>query len=171
MAVVEVKLKDFAKVFRKYGKDLEHEMKQEVVRATVRAIPRLVRNSPVDTGEYAASWSFNADEEKVILGNFAPHAPIIEFGARPFRPPLGPLIAWAKRVLQDPGEPPSKRVMALAVGTQKKIEKHGMMPKALLRQEIPRIIQDAVQSIERMAKGPPIRKTNEAKNRQAGKKG
>lgn len=108
------------------------------------SIPDLVKASPIDTGLYAQSWDFTVTEQAVILGNYAPHAPIIEYGARPFKPPIKPLLDWAKRVLQDPSQPPdySDRVWALAVGTQKKIEREGMKPKKVLENMIPTIIEN-----------------------------
>jgi hypothetical protein len=111
----------------------------------------LVQNSPVDTGQYVNSWDFDVDEKRAILGNFAPHAPIIEKGARPFRPPMGPLLAWAKRVLKDPSQPPeySDDVWGLAKGTQNKIAALGMQPKNVLEKTIPLIIENIRRELNR----------------------
>ena len=103
---IKVNVKDFDKVFKKYSKELGEVVRHEVHKQVVEAIPRLVKESPVDTGQYAASWKFTIKEEKIILGNTAPHAKTIEFGARPHTPPIGPLLHWAKRVLKDPSQPP-----------------------------------------------------------------
>lgn len=149
---VKVDIKDFPKVFKKYGKGLNNQFQLIVVEALIHAIPDLVQNSPVDTGHYASSWDIDFEKGKYAsLGNHAPHAPIIEFGARPFTPPLPPLLAWAKRVLKDPSQPPnySSEVWALAKGTQKKIAEVGMQPKHILTNEIPKIIQN----IEKRVKG------------------
>lgn len=105
----------------------------------------LVRLSPVDTGLYAQSWDLEIAELYVAVGNYAPHAPIIEFGARPFKPPLRPLLEWAKRVLKDPSQPEegySSEVWALAIYTQRKIEREGMAPKAVLQNAMPVIIEN-----------------------------
>lgn len=144
MAAIEVNLKDFSKVLSEFTHRSAKEIKQGVTSGVARSIPDLVRASPVDTGLYAQSWDFTTDEEKVILGNYAPHAPIIEHGARPFTPPLKPLLEWAKRVLKDGSQPPkySPRVWALAVGTQKKIAAEGMKPKNILQNMLPTIIQN-----------------------------
>ncbi len=144
MPVKVVKMKDLANELKMLGQVTIQKQKQAVGRAIVKAIPRLVRASPVDTGLYAQSWDFSIDEEKAILGNYAPHAAVIEFGARPFTPPIWPLLAWAKRVLKDGSQPPdySPEVWSLAVGTQKKIAANGMLPHHILENEIPRIIDD-----------------------------
>ena len=157
--MIKVKVKDFPKVFKKYSEKLGKEMKGIVAKEVVDAIPRLVKKSPVDTGQYANSWMFTPSEEKVILGNHAPHAVVIEFGARPHTPPIGPLLAWAKRVLKDDSQPPdySPQVWALAKSVQTKIEEIGQAPKHILTKEIPEIIKN----IERRARDfdpkPPLR--------------
>lgn len=142
MATKVVRLEDFSKELRESNRNRLREYRKAVVDGIVSSVPDLVAASPVDTGQYAASWDFTVTEEKAILGNFAPHAPIIEEGARPFTPPIGPLLAWAKRVLKDSSSAPdySPEVWALARGTQKKIEANGMMPRHVLRRTIPQII-------------------------------
>jgi hypothetical protein len=118
-----------------------------------KSIPELVRNSPVDTGLYAQSWSFTVTETHAIIGNSAPHAPIIEFGARPFTPPLKPLLEWAKRVLNDSSQPPnySEQVRSLAFATQKKISQHGMKPRHVLTNMLPTIVENIRQELRRLA--------------------
>jgi hypothetical protein len=126
------------------------EQRAAIVRGVARSIPDLVAASPVDTGLYAQSWHFTETERAVLIGNSAPHAPVIEFGARPFTPPLAPLLAWAKRVLQDPSQPPeySDAVWALAVGTQKKIAAQGMQPRHILTNMLDSIVDNIVEELQ-----------------------
>lgn len=142
MAVKTLKLSEFENELAKDVKIRTDEQKQAVVNGLVRSIPELVRSSPIDTGLYASSWDFEVSEKTAILGNFSPHAPIIEKGARPFTPPIGPLLAWAKRVLNSPSQPPKydSEVWGLARGTQQKIAQQGMMPRNVLEKNIPNII-------------------------------
>lgn len=137
-----VNLKDFAKELGAFTDEHLANLRKATVRGLAESIPDLVAASPVDTGRYANSWGFTATEEVAILGNFAPHAPIIEDGARPFTPPIGPLLAWAKRVLKDPSQPPdySAEVRGLAFGTRAKIQREGMKPRHVLRNALPTII-------------------------------
>lgn len=139
-----VALKDLAAELDVVSKSEIERFKEAVADGVMKAVPKMVAASPVDTGLYAQSWRFSRTEMSVFLGNYAPHAPIIEHGARPFKPPIAPLLAWAKRVLQDPSMPPeySDRVWALAKGTQKKIMEQGMVPKKVLESAIPSIIED-----------------------------
>lgn len=141
---VQVKLEDFAEKLAEFSDRHISEIKKGVVSGVARSVPDLVASSPVDTGLYAQSWDFTADDEKAVLGNYAPYAPVIEFGARPFTPPIGPLLAWAKRVLKDSSQPPkySPKVWALARGVQRKIAAEGMKPKHILTNMIPKIIEN-----------------------------
>ena len=135
-------LKDLAKELGAVSEKHLEDLKQATVLGVARSIPDLVAASPVDTGLYAQSWDFTHNERGVILGNHAPHAAMIEYGARPFTPPIRPLLAWAKRVLKDPSQPPkySDQVWALAKYTQNKISREGMKPRKVLEGMIPKIL-------------------------------
>lgn len=140
-----VQLKDFGDELRATSDAQIKALRFATVNAVAKAIPKLVELSPVDTGLYAASWNFTEEEGKVILGNYAPHAPHIEYGVREgHMPPLEPLLAWAKRVLNDASQPPhySEEVQALARGTQMKIYRQGQKPKNIMTNMIPVIIED-----------------------------
>ena len=152
MTQVRVPLSKFADVLSEFSDLHRTEIRQGVVSGIARSIPDLVAASPVDTGLYAQSWAFTSDEEGAILGNTAPHAPIIELGARPFRPPLKPLLEWAKRVLQDPSQPPnySHHVWALAKHTQNKIAELGMEPKLVLTNMLPKILDNIREELAKL---------------------
>lgn len=152
MATKIVKLENFAKELDDFSKASLEKQQRAVAGGVIASVPNLVANSPVDTGQYAASWDFTIDEKSAILGNYAPHAPIIEKGARPFTPPLAPLLAWAKRVLKSPSQPPDydSDVWALARGTQQKIAAVGMQPKNVLENEIPNIIENIKRELNRL---------------------
>lgn len=144
MAVKSVKLEDFAKELGSYMRRAPDRFRKGVASGLAKSLPMLVKRSPVDTGLYAQSWAFTVDEKRAIIGNIAPHAPIIEFGARPFTPPIKPLLEWAKRVLNDPSQPPkySSRVWALAKYTQNKIAAEGMQPRYILQEALPEIVEN-----------------------------
>jgi len=142
MAVIQVKLSELGKLLGAEPKRQIPQIKHAVRIGLLQSIPHLVQKSPVDTGQYANSWDFTETESEMILGNFSPHAAVIENGARPFTPPIGPLLAWAKRVLNDSSQPPdySPEVRGLAYGVRNKIQKEGMKPRNILGQEMPNII-------------------------------
>lgn len=68
---------------------------------------RLVsKDSPVDQGEYKLGWHTRAEiadkrAPVVVLANDAPHAGVIEQGARPHKVPIAPLLKWAQRKAGD----------------------------------------------------------------------
>lgn len=135
-----VKLDQFSKELKEFSKKNIEHYKKSVVDALWKAIPRLVKNSPVDTGLFAQSWALDIQEKTAIIGNFAPHGAIIEFGARPFTPPIRPLLNWARRVLRK--EEIDNDCWALAKYTQMKIEEEGMMPNHILTNDIDNILND-----------------------------
>lgn len=150
MAVRQVELKNFEKVLKEFSHKHISKIKAGVASGVARSVPEIVNASPVDTGLYAQSWSFSVEETAVILGNYAPHSPIIEYGARPFTPPIQPLLQWAKRVLQDSSQPPSysSEVWGLAIGTQKKIAEFGITPRHVLENMLPRIIENIREELD-----------------------
>lgn len=152
MAVKVVNLKNFGKEFKKFQKLLLEEQKAVVAKSIVDYYPIIVQNSPIDTGLFAQSWDLIEDEKAILLGNYAPHAPIVEYGARPFKPPLQPLLQWAKRVLNDPGQfPYSDRVWALAKYTQAKIEREGIKPHNIMEKAIPEILNNIKMELEKLS--------------------
>ena len=153
MAVVkQVNLTELAREFGKEPETQLREIRLATLRGIIRSIPDLVKKSPVDTGLYAQSWNWDDDGKNISVGNTAPHAPIIEFGARPFTPPIKPLLEWAKRVLKDPSQPPnySSRVWGLAKYTQDKIARVGMAPKAILQNALPDILESIEREMEKI---------------------
>lgn len=146
-----VSLKDFARTLDVDTKAEVEQFKTAVLSGIAASIPHLVQTSPVDTGLYAQSWNFTKTEQGAILENTAPHSGVIEYGARPFTPPIQPLLQWAKRVLQDPSQPPlySPEVWALARGTQNKIKQFGMKPRKVLESAIPTILENIKREYKR----------------------
>lgn len=148
-----IDIKDFPNEFKKYAEKLGDQFKKIVVEEAVNAIPRLVEATPIDTGLAASSWDLEATKELIRIGNTAPHFPVLEFGSRPHTPPIGPLLAWAKRQLRDPSQPPnySNQVWALAKGVQKKIQKYGQQPLYILTKEIPILIREIQKRAEKLS--------------------
>jgi hypothetical protein len=145
-----VQLEDFSKELGNFSKKSLAKKQKAVVAGVAASIPALVAASPVDTGAYASSWDFTVLEQSVILGNYAPYAGVIEYGARPFTPPIGPLLAWAKRVSQSSAQPPDydSQCWALAKYVQKKISREGMKPQHIMEKMIPTIIDNIRQELK-----------------------
>lgn len=109
----------------------------------------------VDTGLLAGSWSRHETKDGVEVSNDAPYAgPRLELGARPFRPPLQPLIEWAERKAGDLGivklkkgasfkgrasltDPQRAEAKRIAFAIQSKYAKVGIKPLYMVRNRIP----------------------------------
>ena len=79
-----VNLGNFASELEEFSDNHVEDLKDATFKGIVNSVPGLIKASPVDTGQYASSWDFFETELGIVLGNFAPHAAIIEKGARPF---------------------------------------------------------------------------------------
>lgn len=163
MAVKQVSLKDLAKELKATSTAQQEKLKRATLEGCMESIPMLVERSPVDTGLYAQSWKAEAleDGNGARIGNYAPYAAVIEFGARPGHwVPIKPLLEWAKRVLTNTtvtdkktgkerkvktGQPESgysPEVWALAKGTQRAIYQRGIYPKHILENAVPVILDN-----------------------------
>ena len=80
-----------------------------VRRGAMRGIAILTRKTPVDQGIMKNAWKYvevGGSVGSPVIGrieNKAPHAGIIERGARPHMPPLEPILEWVKRHLRNFG--------------------------------------------------------------------
>lgn len=151
MSTKKVDLAKFSGELGEFANASLRAKRKAVISGIARSIPDLVANSPVDTGLYAASWGMTVLEKSVIVGNYSPYAGVIEYGARPHTPPIGPLLAWAKRVTGSNSQPPDydSHVWAIAKAVQKKIAEHGQAPRHIMENMIPKIIENIRQEFDR----------------------
>jgi len=152
LVIKTIKMSDLSRELALAVTDIQKAQKVAVANGIIKYLPEIIKKSPVDTGLFAQSWDLIESERSIVLGNYAPHAAIVENGARPFTPPIAPLLAWAKRVLQDGSQEPnySSRVWALAKYTQNKISRVGMEPKHILEDALPKIINQIKDELEAM---------------------
>lgn len=104
---------------------------------------------PIDTGELARSVAYSSLERGGRCGVDAPHAAVMEEGARPFTPPLAPLEAWARRKFSVDDQE-AKRI---ARAVQGKIRRYGIAPRHYFRASMVMIRRYAVIEVERELKG------------------
>lgn len=75
----------------------------------LRGATVLSKAGPVDQGILKNAWKIVASEGGMpALVNDAPHAGIVERGARPHMPPLEPILEWVKRHLRAFGLRPPR---------------------------------------------------------------
>lgn len=151
MAVIRVDITKLGAAWKRATPKIQKAMHDGLLSGVLAGQRIVMEKSPVDTGLYQSSWSTQImGFGHVQLGNTAPHAPIIEFGARPHTPAILPLLFWAKRVLKDQSQPPnfSPQVWGLAKGVQKKIAREGQKPKHVLTNSLPEILELVEREIE-----------------------
>lgn len=86
-----------------------------------RGMAHMVRQTPVDQGILKNAWKvIVASDGGSALINDAPHAGIVERGARPHMPPLEPILEWVKRHLRNFGiKSPTWKGSSKAMGSGK----------------------------------------------------
>lgn len=119
-------------------------------RYTVEEIDAAEPYPAVDTGELRRSVSTEFIPDGAVVAVNAPHAPMLEYGTRPFAPPLAPLIEWVLRkglvrpeAPHGPQRKSNRRVFGpaymapddyaaaeqMARNIQRKFMAHGMAPR------------------------------------------
>lgn len=118
---IKISPEEFSVDIQRRMKRLRHEHLKAARREAAAASRTLLsRRTPVDTGQLKSSWHVTKDGVR----NDAPHAGIIEKGARPHKVSyagIQSLTEWAERQL---GLPPEK-AKAVAWGIAKRIEREG----------------------------------------------
>ena len=126
-------MEGFAGELGKLPGKLEHAIVRGLRSAAARGVGEVVQAinatspyPPIDTGQLARSVGHSSLPRGGRILVDAPHAAVMEWGARPFWPPLQPLIDWAQRkfgVDEDEAEEIGRAV-------QLKIATFGIEPRA-----------------------------------------
>lgn len=142
---IKVTPEEFAKDLRARLEKLSKQGYQAAKReASANARRLLARRTPVDTGQLKNSWHVN----KEGVRNDAPHAGVIEKGARPHkvnRQGIESLTAWAMRQL---GVGP-EQAKAVAWGIAKRLEARGQEGTYFVENSIPDIARALKKAVER----------------------
>jgi len=131
--------KQMAEMLGRHGKGLKEAGKKAALSAAMRGANTLARKGPKDRGELARSWKAKATSNGAILGSDAPHAAIVEFGAKPH--PVSAmgrasLAGWVKR--RNPGISDDEAI-ARGHAIANKIEKEGQEATHFVRDSIERL--------------------------------
>ncbi len=110
---------------------------QRGVAVVVQSIntPTAMTHAAVDTGSLARSVEASDLPRGGVISVDAPHAAAMEFGTRPFYPPLQPLVDWAQRKF-GVGEEEAK---GIAFAVREHIATWGMEPRHYLKRSMGRI--------------------------------
>lgn len=130
------------KAFREAAEQLEIEVVSQISNAS--PFPA------VDTGYMRQSVTKHNLPNGASVSVDAPYSAAMEFGTRPFTPPLGPLKEWAMRKFGVD----ESQAYAIAKGAQKTISERGIAPRHFYKkswESVPRFIRNAMRSeLERL---------------------
>lgn len=162
---------------------LFRQQRQSVVAAVHEAaemglhrVDQTTRNAepfpPVNRGIYRASHQVAHDPDGSTVFNDQPYAAVIEYGARPFFPPLEPLIRWAhakfrvslRKEWQEAGRKKGTGLKAeqhreqeaehIARSVQRAISQRGIRPRWVYHRALPLMRQD-LRRLLRSLRGRP----------------
>jgi hypothetical protein len=140
--------------------------------ATLRKVAKAI---PADQGHFKAGLQVRVRKKKkeVRLEANAPHSGVLEMGARPFWPPLQPLIEWARRKAADLGivnlpegkqfqgqasltDDEGQAAESFARGVQRAIATRGLPARYPMRNQLPYAMKvldrSFIQHLKRIAK-------------------
>jgi len=144
---IKVDIRDLHKYLARDIKKATKAIEEGQAAAAQRGRTVLVRKTPVDTGQMKGAWKAGKD----YIHNDAPHAGIVEKGARPHkvsRAGIESLTEWARRQLGLPDD----QAKSVAWAVAKKLEKEGQKGTFFVEELTPKIAKMLQQEVERRLK-------------------
>jgi hypothetical protein len=157
---------ELAAIFRIRGEQIEEATIRGLQSAAYRlegmipeAIAAVSPYAPEDTRELARSHYTDLIDTGARVGVDAPHAPFMEWGTRPHRPPMQPLADWAYRqglvdveldisqlLSIEPGEwfDDERKAFGIVSAIVGKIAKRGISPRHFMRSAVERLLREGI---------------------------
>lgn len=151
--VIRVERSQVAALIRAKQNAVREAVWRAAIESANETLPKVRRDSPVDQAIYKNSWEVvqGAAGGRTLaeLRNDATYAGVIELGARPFYPPLQPLIEWVERKFGDLtgmkryrgraslSKANRARALQIARAIQRKIGQRGLPPRRVMGRNIP----------------------------------
>jgi hypothetical protein len=151
---IRIRPEELGPELRRRARNMPKVINKGLNKAAHRGRSMLVKKTPVDMGQMKNSWRVI----KTDIVNDAPHAGIIEEGARPHKvnaAGIASLTAWARRKLGVN----EKEAKGIAFAIAKKLEKEGQKGHFIVR--------DSVDDLRRFAVNEVVREINKQANRRA----
>lgn len=145
---------EVGQLLRRHERRVERALVQASREAALRGERVVVEATPADTGEARRGWRVVLTPDGALLTNDAPHALVLEFGSRPHRPPLMPILRWVMRVafdgqaIDDLSDAPDGAV-AMARAVVETIAKEGTEPHRMVRGNAGRLAKILVTTTRR----------------------
>lgn len=150
---IRITIEDFAKGMRHgFVPSIRQAMERGLVDGGI-ILAQNVRKEIRQNKPYPLVWKRNLLKSVVavpirggsIVGVWAPYAAALEYGTRPFTPPMGPLVEWASD--KFPRLTPNE-VVNVAFAIRRKIQRQGIRPKFYFRKAIKRSLPDIKRAVE-----------------------
>lgn len=141
--VYNLNSREFARKFREIEMRRPAAVERGIVSAALLGAELLAARAPKDLGILKRSARAVPQSPGAYIVLDAPHAGIVERGARPHWAPIGPLLAWAKR---HTGPADAYR---LAKAVQAKIARVGQRPTYFVRRSLPELRKILKAEVER----------------------
>lgn len=152
---IRISPKDLVPELRARTKQIPKTIAQGMLAGAHRGRTFLVRRTPVDVGQMKNSWRvkpvLGGRRRTVELVNDAPHAGVIEAGARPHKVNAegrAALERWAMRQLGVD----ENTAKAVAQGTIRKLERHGQKGHFIVRDNMDRLQKMVKQEVDKRVK-------------------
>jgi phage gpG-like protein len=128
-------------------------LQSSALRLEGMAVAEVKNASPypaVDRGELMGSADTTNVDDGAIVGFSAPHAPMMEYGTRPFMPPFDPIYRWVirKGLATDPDE-----AEEIAEAVRWSISRYGIEPRQYLGKAFKKLTPIMLREVERALDG------------------
>lgn len=104
----------------------------------------------VDRGELRGSVEYATESDGAVVYVDAPHAAHLEYGTRPFWPPLAPIKRW---VLRKGFAEDEEEAEGIARAVQRKIAEEGIEPRGYMAKAFQRVVPVVIQEVEKQLDG------------------
>lgn len=152
MATILVTPREFAQDIGRRSRALKPLIMRSIQRSAERGRARLVRATPVDQGQMRNAWRVIKKRRGADLVNDAPHAGVIEGGARPHNVSYAGRRSIERWVMRQLGVTDEKIAIAIAEKIVWKLQKYGQKGHFMARDALPHL-RDFVQAeAERLLK-------------------
>jgi len=160
-----ITLEQLARKIEKLGPDAEAATLRGIQSAALKLegmIPQAIQNAkprpPIDTGSAGLMGShYSVDTPTgALVGVDAPHAPFMEYGTRPHRPPAQPIADWAFRkglidveldmdqITAETAEGEEQAAYRIVMGIVRKIASKGIEPRHFLADALRKFLREDI---------------------------
>lgn len=156
MATIRTTPEGFQRDLRRRLRGLPKLVEKAMKSGAKRGRRLLVRRTPVDTGQMKNAWRTTGLDDFENI-NDAPHAGIIEGGARPHKVNRAGRLALERWAMRQLGVD-ANTAKAVAAGTIRKLERFGQKGLFIVRDSLPELREEVAREVIRRVRRQAGRK-------------